>query len=480
MVWLSKLTQRMLSRKDNIQQVVVIQADAVYLSSLQRPESKPEIYPISHSNWESALLDAFSGKAIKGNTRIVLGAALYQSYQLERPQLPKDEWPVALPFLLKDLVADKVSDIVADATLLPNGQTIQAYVINKRILQSLLEACESNGIELHSVIPEEEVWGSTAAEDKHSFLLLRRNSADSYKLSAYVDGVSVFNRSLRGIAAPITGTHGNDAMYDSLALDIQRSADYLAANLPQSSFSQLLVACDEDNTTELITKLSEIVNPKIEPLTDSSLPCGIILCNATSKLQVGSVNLYPHHLHPKQELVTLNKMVAVWAITALVIGGLAHFEQQQAQALNAELVGIDSQLALLSNERSRLQQRLASHAPTTSKLDAAKRIQADIDAKLSSLDAVGKFDESQKLGFAGIMEALSRQARNDISLQHIYINNMSINLTGVASTPAAVPSWVNQFKQELTLVGRTFESLNIGRNDKNVVTFQLKTKAGAK
>ncbi|GAM54508.1 MSHA biogenesis protein mshI [Vibrio ishigakensis] len=78
------------------------------------------------------------------------------------------------------------------------------------------------------------------------------------------------------------------------------------------------------------------------------------------------------------------------------------------------------------------------------------------------------------------MDALATQARNDISLQHIQITSDSLNLIGVASTPQAIPSWVNQFKEELVLVGRTFESLNIGRDDRNVVTFELKAKSGGK
>ncbi len=78
------------------------------------------------------------------------------------------------------------------------------------------------------------------------------------------------------------------------------------------------------------------------------------------------------------------------------------------------------------------------------------------------------------------MVALSEQARNDISLQHIVITSTRLDLSGIASEPAAVPSWVNQFKQELALVGRTFESLNIGRDKDNVVTFELKAKAGVK
>ncbi|GEA62324.1 MSHA biogenesis protein MshI [Vibrio comitans NBRC 102076] len=479
MTWLSSLKKLTSSKDDDFQLIIVIQTDAVYLSELSHPEKAPELFPIAHGNWESALKESLSSKSVKGKACVVFGAQHYQSYQIDKPQLPKEEWPVALPFLLKDLITEKFSDIVADGSLMPDGQKVQAYVMAKRTLQTLLEVSTANDVDVTRVITEDEVWGHSATEQQ-SFLLLRRCVNDGYKLAAYVDGTPVFNRSLRGIVAPITGENGTSLMYDSLALDIQRSADYLAASMPQSSFRQLLVCCDEDNIEELMTRLQDSVNPKISALSEPHLPCGIALCKTVAELTSFSINLYPEHLRPKQELLNLNKVVALWVVTVVAIGGLTYLEKTQTADLQQKLVSVKSQSELLNREKSSLQQRLASHTPTQSKVNAAKRIEQDIEAKRSSLKAVGQFDDSQKVGYSGIMVALSEQARNDISLQHIVITSTRLDLSGIASEPAAVPSWVNQFKQELALVGRTFESLNIGRDKDNVVTFELKAKAGVK
>ncbi|MPW36934.1 hypothetical protein GCU72_10770 [Vibrio sp. B1Z05] len=479
MTWLSKLKNLKSSKDDDFQLVIVIQADGVYLSDLSHPQKTPELYSIAHGNWENALKEALSNKSTKGKACIVLGTQHYQSYQIDKPQIPKEEWPVALPFLLKDLISEKFSDIVADASLMPDGQKVQAYIISKHTLQTLLDVCNAQHVTVTRVITEDEVWGHST-EAQQSFLLLRRSVNDGYKLAAYVDGTPVFHRSLRGIAAPITGEHGTPSMYDSLALDIQRSADYLTASLPQASFRHLFVCCDEDNVEELVAKLQDTVNPKIDALSQLHLPCGIELCNTVAQLSSYSINLYPKHLRPTQELLTLNKVVALWVVTFVVIAGLAYLEKQQAQSIQQQLTSIQTQSELLNKEKSSLQQQLASHTPTQAKLNAAKRIEQDIDAKKSSLQAVGKFDESQKVGYSGIMDALASQARNDISLQHILITSTRLDLNGVASNPKAVPSWVNQFKKELALVGRTFESLHIARDKENVVTFELKSKAGVK
>ncbi|OBT17450.1 hypothetical protein A9264_01435 [Vibrio sp. UCD-FRSSP16_10] len=479
MTWLSKFKKLKSSKDDDFQLVIVIQADAIYLSDLSRPQEAPELYPIAHGNWEEALKESLSSKSSKGRACIVLGSQHYQSYQLDKPQLPKEEWSVALPFLLKDLISEKFTDIVADASLMPDGQKIQAYIITKRTLQVVLDVSQSNNINVTRVITEDEIWGHSATQQS-SFLLLRRSVNDGYKLAAYVDGMPVFNRSLRGIAAPITGENGSPSMYDSLALDIQRSADYLAAAMPQSSFTQLFVCCDEDNIEALIAQLQDTVNPKISALSSPHLPCGIELCRIVAELSSFSINLYPEHLRPQRELLTLNKVVGVWVVTTVVIAGLAYLNTQQTARIQEQLTGIQSQARLLEKNKSSLQQRLAEHTPTQAKVNAAKRIEQDIEAKRSSLTAVAKFDDSQKVGYSGIMSALSSQARNDISLQHIVITSTRLDLTGIASNPAAIPSWVTQFKKELPLVSRTFESLRIGRDKDNVVTFDLKAKAGVK
>ncbi|WP_261873329.1 hypothetical protein [Vibrio rarus] len=449
------------------------------MSERSQPEKAPEVYPIAHGNWESALKDALSNKNYKGKACIVLSAQHYQSYQIDKPQLPKEEWSVALPFLLKDLITEKFTDIVADASLMPDGQKVQAYIIAKRTLQVLLEVGLAHDVHVNRVITEDEIWGRSTTE-ADSFLLLRRTINDGYKLAAYVDGIPVFNRSLRGIAAPITGENGTLDMYDSLALDIQRSADYLKTSMPQSSFRQLFVCCDEDNTQQLIERLQDTVNPKISPLSEPQVSSGVTLCKTVAGLSSFSINLYPEHLRPQKELLTLNKVVSVWVLTLIVIAGLTYLQTQQTKQIKLQLVSVKSQADELDRARTSLQQQLATHTPTQAKLNAAKRIEQDIESKRSSLDAVGKFDDSQKVGYSGIMGALSAQARNDISLQHIVITSSHLDLSGIASNPAAVPSWVKQFKKELPLVGRTFDSLHIGRDKKNVVTFELKAKGGRK
>ncbi|GAM77457.1 MSHA biogenesis protein mshI [Vibrio ishigakensis] len=479
MSWFSKINNLFSSSNEDYQLIIIIQADAVYVSRKPQGDKAPQSIAISHGNWENAFQEALAMGGKKEKVCVVLGAAHYQSYQIDKPSIPESEWPAALPFLLKDLVTDPVADIVADARVMPDGQKVLAYAIKKRLAQALAQNCEQQGLELIKILPEDEVWGQSF-EEQENFFLLRRSEQDFYHLSAYVSGSPVFSRTLRGLNSPVTAESAAPGVIDSLALDIQRSADYLSANLSGVLFRNLVISCDGDKAQTLTEQLQSIVSLSVVTLSEPPLPCAVVLVNTANGHELSNINLYPSHLKPQKEAVSLNKVITVWALTAVVFGVLAYLENAKTQEYKQTLVSLKSQSSLLTQEKATLQQRLSNHTPTQSKLDAAKRIEEDIAAKRSSLEAVGKFDDSQKVGFSGIMDALATQARNDISLQHIQITSDSLNLVGVASTPQAIPSWLNQFKEELVLVGRTFESLNIGRDDRNVVTFELKAKSGGK
>lgn len=77
-----------------------------------------------------------------------------------------------------------------------------------------------------------------------------------------------------------------------------------------------------------------------------------------------------------------------------------------------------------------------------------------------------------------MLNSLAQLARNDISLSSIALDAVQLNVQGLARDPAAIPNWINQFKQELHLVGRTFEQLKIGRNEQDMITFELNTQRG--
>ncbi len=450
---------------------IALLEDAIYCSF----DGNVKAYPIKNGGWGKALHEVLSdGQYTNSKMVIVLGAHHYQTYQIERPELPEDEWPSALPFLLKNLIAERVTDIVADGIALSNNNKIQAYVMSKKFLNHVLEALDKFDVVLERILPEDEVWGQTHQQTE-DFLLLHQNANSSFKINAYDARKICFNRTIRGVSGTLTGLQASSLQIDSLALEMQRSIDYLSAQVNKAQFHKLFICCDDEIDEELTLALEERLSVKVETLMGGDTRCGDVL-SRYALLSEYRVNLYPVHLKPKKEFLTLSTVVASWVLLTLAMLGYYGFNEYQIRNDKSQISKLFEQSELLKAQLTELQAMLAAHKPSPEKLDRVVRIRKDIQLKEASLNSIGQFDNKNHDGYSGIMMALSQLGNNDISLSRITISQNTLNVSGLARTPSAIPRWVKRFKSELDLKGRNFDQLNIGRNEDDIVTFDLQAK----
>ncbi|MCK6262257.1 MSHA biogenesis protein MshI [Vibrio sp. ZSDE26] len=465
--------------------LVIVQPDAIYFS--QHPAFSIPKAVLENSSWQQTLAANLKKYSVEGITvSVILDSSLYQTYQLETPNIPQNEWSVALPFLLKDLVTEKVTDIVADAFRLPSSNKIQAYVINRTLISDLTLLLSKHNCQLGELLTEDDVWGSTASELK-SYLLLQRSARGSYKIGAFHEGRCVFQRTIRNVAAPLTGTASSALQLDGMALELQRSIDYLSSQLKGIPLHTLFTCCDEEQQQELAQALDERLNVKVKPLAeelssdgepqvpDELLISGEILAIAANTLSADRVNLYPAHLKPKKQYFTFKNVAISWLTVASILLALSGFYHYRSGNLQVELTAERQQSKSLSQQTAKLKKELESHTPSPDKVAAVARLKLEIQTHRDSLKAIGDYDQSQRQGYSGVMVSLATLGRKDISLEKIQIDSHKLNLHGLARNAEAVPNWVHQFRQELNLVGRTFEKLKIGRNDQNIITFELMT-----
>ncbi len=469
------------SRSKSKQQAVyaVIQPDEIYFSSSEAL-SLPEHYPLANQPWPQALINAISSAGGKGlNVHIVLHSQLYQSYQIDKPAIPEEEWQSALPFLLKDLITEKAADVLADAYLLEGSNKVQAYVINKKQVIEIRNLLFSLGCELESIVPEQEVWGRTSGELKN-FLLVQRSKGSHFKLDAFVNERCMFQRTLRGVVAPITGVASTALQLDGLALELQRSIDYLSSQFKTTSLHQLKVCCDEEQQLELVQELNDRLSVKVLPLmeTDPLQISGKVLAQFAHQVPQDAINFYQQQLKPKKEILTLNTVATVWGGAAVVMLLLFALFQYQSVELSQQAKLANQRNAGLTQQVTDLKQKKAKHLPAAEKVAAVERLKKENVAKQASLAALAQYDVSQQMGYSGVMSSLSKLARSDISLSTVKVNESALDVKGLARDASVVPSWIAQFKQEVSLMGRSFEQLSIGRNDEDVVTFELKSKRG--
>ncbi len=458
---------------------LVVQPDAIYLST-PASSSRPSRFEISDSNWERACEQALSVAASGYDAlSVVLSHNYYQMYQIDKPAMPRNEWPSALPFLLKELISERAIDIIADAVELPNSSKVQAYVVSRKMVDKLALLASRVNLTLDAIIPEDDVWGDTAGELGH-FLLLQRSKRGHFRISAFVDHTIAFHRSIRSVTPPLTGVPSSELQMDSLSLELQRSIDYLSSQLRNVQLHQLKVCCDEEDENELVQSLNYRLSTKVSPLLaeEHELSGRVLADSAAANTGVRRVNLYPDFLKPKKNLLTLKNVVISWVVAAALIVLSYGYVTWQSSGVEDEIAIVKSKGNIMKSELERYQVRLRKHQPDTNKLAAKARLEREVKAKRDSMKAVGKYDDSQRTGYSGVMQSLAKLGSSNISLSDIHIDSTTLDLKGLAKTPSAVPNWVSQFKNEISLIGRTFDDVSIGRNEDNVVTFELKTRGG--
>ncbi|WP_117236069.1 MSHA biogenesis protein MshI [Vibrio maerlii] len=454
----------------------VVLPDAIYFHSVEDGVEDMRL-EISGQPWEKVLETALSGLSLSGQSvSFVLSTQHYQTYQIDKPELPKEEWPVALPFLLKDMVAERVTDIVADAVELPNSNKIQAYVIKLSLINQVLEVLNKFNITLGPIIPEGEVWGYVSNE--HSdFMLLQRSVKDHFKVGAYVNHNATFQRAIRSVVPPLTGTASSALQIDGLALELQRSVDYLSSQLKLTKINKLLLCCDEEEQAELAEQLAERLSVKVlvAPISEDA-DSGEVLAKIVSSDYQGVINLYPTHLKPKKENFTFTNVAIGWALLLVVMLSFYGFNQYQLMQVEQELRTAQTTNDEFQAQLGELQEKLAKHKPSPAIQASIERLKEDIKLKRASLDAISRFDDSLQVGYSSVLTSLAELGRNDISLSRIIIKDQIVDLNGLARNPSAIPNWIKQFKQQPSLAGRSFETISIGRNEQDIVTFELKSK----
>ena len=461
-------------------QVVMLANDAIYISPT---EQSPQITRISlvNGDWESALKQFLNSEAFtSGSLQLIVCANYYQTYQIDKPDVPENEWSVALPFLLKDLVSERVTDITASAVALPTSNKLQVYVLPKKLLDKLLNVTNSVQVELKGVVPEDEIWGYSAGE-LSNFILLQRSQNAHFKLGAFVEHTVCFQRTIRSVVPPLTGVASSALQLDGLALELQRSIDYLSSQIKGTQLHQLKICCDEEDEAELQSVLNDTLSSSVSLLVDKDRENSeSLLVQLAAEKNDFNVNLYPEHLKPQKEYFTLANVVASWAIISVLLLGSYFVMQYQVSNLDAELTTLQHDSKQLNKQVNQLNSQLTRHKPSPEKVAAVARLKRETQAKKEALKAVGQYDESQQVGYSGVMNALAKLGRNDISLSNIYMTHDTLDLSGFARNANVVPNWIGQFQSELNLVGRTFEKLKIGRNDQDVVTFELSTRRESK
>lgn len=238
--------------------------------------------------WRGALDELFTLHHLeRRRVCVALASGLYQQVQIDKPQVPASELAGALPWAIKDFVSEPLGQLVMDYVDLPTPPSSQArinVVTSPRArIQSIVDAVNAVA-ELESITTEELALAQLFPVDDTPRLLLWQPAGHELHLLVFRQGALCFSRALRGFKHLATAGSVNEDI-DSLALEIQRSLDYLQGQLKLPECGSLQLALISPALGELVQRLDQTFGFNVSAMANKAILNGMDYLSPFALLQ---------------------------------------------------------------------------------------------------------------------------------------------------------------------------------------------------
>jgi MSHA biogenesis protein MshI len=434
----------------------------------------------SVSDWSDVTRNIITQHQLSGNNlKLVLGHGLYQSLVIDKPEVSAEELSTVLPFLVKDLVNEPPAELIADGFPTVVKDRLQVFVASRPLISKIVLTCREAGCDVSDITTEDIVW-SRFSDKNRSELILHVDATGNLQLTAFNQQILCFQRQLRGFTQPLLdhqALDGGGIQLDNLALELQRSLDFISAQLRSNPISQLIVSCENENNQTLAEELNNRLNITVKAIEEigSNIDSNAARLGwaALQRPKGAIVNLYSDSLLPSKQRMTLSNIVASWVVLVIVFASLFGWNAWQNNLKKNKLTQQSSLLSAEQDKLNQLKEKVALLVPDPMKVTQSHELEKELAAKIATLKVIEQHDDSLKVGYASLLKQLADAASSDVSIQQIYVSGQRMNLSGLARNPDAVPRWLGVFKTYSSLSERRFEKMSLGRNEKNVMTFRL-------
>ncbi|WP_333608370.1 hypothetical protein [Arsukibacterium sp.] len=229
-------------------------------------------YPMQAGQWQQSLAKVFAD-CTKGSTlHLVLSPERYQLVQLDKPQVANEELAQALPWQVKDLVNIAVDDMVLDYIELPAAlqqvTKLSVVVSSKSWLSELVALAEQAQLHIASIQPEEWLIHPITAHTGHSCLVVCHQPGEDVMLQVMREGQLQFSRRLRGfnLLHTLSLEQLQQGLFDSLILEMQRSMDYVEAQLKLAPVRDIMLLCQQQTVQQLQQLLQQSGFSRVQAL----------------------------------------------------------------------------------------------------------------------------------------------------------------------------------------------------------------------
>jgi Tfp pilus assembly protein PilN len=186
------------------------------------------------------------------------------------------------------------------------------------------------------------------------------------------------------------------------------------------------------------------------------------------------INLYSKEFKPKKQLLTLREMLSIWGILLLIMASLSYYTINHCKKLEHKHYIIQEQNSRIDSELIEIQELLAKMVPNEALKSKLEQIKKTHDSKKKFMDFLLANKDLKNNGYADFMKVLSLVTVKDISITRFKLDSHSVELYGDTINSAAIPQWLDRFKEYDSIKNMTFGALDISNNAEiNVLNFSL-------
>lgn len=185
------------------------------------------------------------------------------------------------------------------------------------------------------------------------------------------------------------------------------------------------------------------------------------------------INLYTAEFRPKKEKLNLAQLIAINLVAFIVMAVLIFFAMSARDEVQAQVQKLDNEIADLRVSNQELAEKAAKNIKNPGLEQQLVILNSKLGYQQDILLLLNGLADVQSSGFSVLMTDLAKLRDPDIRLKRIQLNNSEMTFKGLARNHQAIPRWVRQFNQGVSLQERKFSQLHIGRNDDDNITFTL-------
>lgn len=239
--------------KDSDCIVVGFAPTAVYFYSKQKDHEFTVKQVSDISEYAKVVSEVFTELHVTKKTpvRALLLRGQYTNIQIDKPKTPEEEMAGAVQWAIKDYVQDTVTNFAVDYVDMPKSPSypndkILVVSAQKRIVKAIIDAVTEHAALSDISVEEISLADLFDENDEQAHIILFQPEGYDLNLITIWHSRLFFTRSLRGFKDLYKyqkGSIDND-MFDNLSLELQRSLDYMVAQLKLPAPKLLTIALD--------------------------------------------------------------------------------------------------------------------------------------------------------------------------------------------------------------------------------------------